>query len=141
MTFGPEEIAKAVGTEFVASGPFTDDIITMHPTLLKLYLLAIRVPFKFPCGEERDDEVVSFVMGTWGQSVRGIENSLQKKEPLLIPWLKNPRLLAVTPRSATSRGGLAFYSRRLANLPAQAPYEAPTYPKFRPPPCGDDANE
>ncbi|KAG5544220.1 hypothetical protein RHGRI_016839 [Rhododendron griersonianum] len=43
MIFGPEEIAKAVGTEFVASGPFTDDIMTMHPTLLKLYLLVIRV--------------------------------------------------------------------------------------------------
>lgn len=30
---------------------------------------------------------------------------------------------------------------QLANLPAQATYEAPTYPQFQPPPRGDGANE
>lgn len=34
MTFGPQEIAKALGIEFVASGPFTDDIMRMHPARL-----------------------------------------------------------------------------------------------------------
>ncbi|KAG5549587.1 hypothetical protein RHGRI_014794 [Rhododendron griersonianum] len=34
MTFGPEHIAKALGTKFVVSEPFRDNIMNMHPSKL-----------------------------------------------------------------------------------------------------------
>lgn len=142
-------------------------------------------PFRIPRGEERNDDVVTFVLDAWYQSVRGIENSLKNKPPVAIAALllaQEPPLAGgvphvpppLTPPARGWRFTQAEYHKlqcdladvrarqdffqqsftdfrleqhrhayevrtllhQLAHLPPTAPYEAPIYPQFSPPPRG-----
>ncbi|KAF7142023.1 hypothetical protein RHSIM_Rhsim06G0091200 [Rhododendron simsii] len=86
------------------AGPFTDDIMHMHPARLvkALHIVSNQPPYKIPHGEERDDVVASFVTDTCDYPAT--------------PMAQEPPPVGGVPRSTTSatiRGGLALYSSRL----------------------------
>ncbi|KAF7127548.1 hypothetical protein RHSIM_Rhsim11G0042800 [Rhododendron simsii] len=108
-----------------------------------LVILVVKPPYKIPRGEERDDDVVTFVLDAWCRSVRSIENFLQNKPPVDIaapPLAQEPPpasgLRHVPPPLTPQARHCHAYDVRgllhqLAHLPPQAPYEARSTPNFR----------